>query len=369
MTTPYQACGPRLKRRSLLKLAFGASVGAVGGGVPTALSPAPARAQSPSTGKRELIMVTSWPKNSAGPGQAAERLASRIAELSEGKLVIKIMAAGSLVPALEVFDAVTGGSADMAHSASFYWQGKIAAASLFTTIPFGMTPLEQEAWLSQGDGQKLWQQSYDPFDLIPLAASNTGPSMAGWFHRPLHSLKDLVGMKIRMAGIGGAIFTAMGAQTMLIPPAEMVMSLSQGVVDGVEFLSPSIDIGFGLDKMASYYYGPGFTKPNGSAELIIARRVWDSFSPTQRSWFSVAARAEYQYSLAEASWQNSQALETLRAKGVEIAPLPTDIIAKAESIAAEQLNQLFAKDAKTLAIWQNYKQALTRLRGQEVYRS
>ena len=158
-------------------------------------APSVARAQT-----KRWRMVTSWPKRLPGPGMSAERVAERIKTLSGGRLDIAVHAAGEVVPAFEVLDAVGGGVAEMGHTASFYWQGKMPAAAFFTTVPFGLTPGEHVAWVDAGGGQALWDELYAPFGVKPFMGGNTGVCMGGWFRREIKGKADLSGMKIRSLG-------------------------------------------------------------------------------------------------------------------------------------------------------------------------
>ena len=135
-------------------------------------------------------MVTTWPKNFPGLGMAAENFADLAEKMSGGRLQVKVYGAGQLVPALETFDAVSQGTAEMGHSASYYWKGKTQTSALFTSVPFGLNAQEMNGWLHYGGGMKLWKELYEPFNLVPLAAGNTGVQMAGWFNREINSLED-----------------------------------------------------------------------------------------------------------------------------------------------------------------------------------
>ena len=151
-------------------------------------APSVARAQT-----KRWRMVTSWPKRLPGPGMSAERVAERIASLSGGRLAVSVSAAGEVVPAFEVLDAVGGGVAEIGHTASFFWQGKQPAANFFTTVPFGLTPNEHVAWVEAGGGQALWDELYRPFGVKPFMGGNTGVCMGGWFRREVKSLDDVRG--------------------------------------------------------------------------------------------------------------------------------------------------------------------------------
>src|SRR5258705_9950341 len=190
---------PKSNRRTLLRGGGLALLGAVA-------APAVARAQA-----LRWRMVTSWPKRRPGPGMSAERVAERISALSGGRLQITVQAAGEVVPAFEVLDAVGGSVAEMGHTAAFYWQGKEPAAAFYTTVPFGLTPLEHVAWVDAGGGQALWDELYAPFGGKPFMAGNTGVFMGGWFRRDMNGPQDLKGLKTRPLGLGGEVYRRLGA--------------------------------------------------------------------------------------------------------------------------------------------------------------
>jgi TRAP-type mannitol/chloroaromatic compound transport system substrate-binding protein len=336
-------------RRTALK----ASLAALG---TTALA-APAIA----SGRIEWKMVTSWPKNLPGPGVSAERLARSIERLSDGRLTIRLYAAGELVPPLECFDAVGGGTAEMAHTASLYWAGKMPAAPFFTSAPFGATPLEHLAWIDHGGGQALWDELYAPFGVKPLVAGNTGISMAGWFRRPVASLDDVKGLKIRIVGLGGEIWRRMGATPVALPPGEVFSAFQAGVVDAAELLAPNSDLAVGLHRVTRHYYGPGFDKPNGTGEALISLKAFRALPEDLRAIVTVAARDEHATALGQAEWMNAAALDTLvHIHGVEVAEMPADVVARARAVAADLYDEIAATDPLSGRIVASYRQALVR---------
>ncbi len=294
----------------------------------------------------ELKMVTSWPKNLPGPGVSAERLAKDIATLSGGRLRVKVYAAGELVGALAVFDAVQAGTAEMAHTASLFWGGKMPAAALFTAGPYGLTPLEHRAWLEQGGGQKLWDELYGQFGIKPFMCGNTGPSMGGWFRKPITSLDDLKGLKMRMPGLGGEILRRLGGTPVSLPPGEIQQALSSGAIDATEFLGPFSDMALGFYKVVKVYHYPAFHEPNGAGELLVSRKVWDKLDEELKRAIEVACSAEAARSLAEHTWRNAEALKVLKEKhGVQVLPYPEDVLKAARKVADEVLADLAQKDA------------------------
>ena len=221
-------------------------------------------------------MVTSWPKRLPGPGMSAERVAERIAALSGGRLQITVHAAGEVVPAFEVLDAVGGGVAEMGHTASFYWQGKKPAAAFFTTVPFGLTPGEHVAWVDAGGGQALWDELYAPFGVKPFMGGNTGVCMGGWFRREIKSARRREGPEDPLARARRRSLSPARRDAADHAAGEILTSLQSGVIDAAEFVGPGTDIALGLYRVAPFYYGPGFNKPNGTGECIVSLKAWEA---------------------------------------------------------------------------------------------
>ena len=323
----------------------------VAGGMSGALAaPSIARAQT-----RRWRMVTSWPKRLPGPGMSAERIAERIHALSGGRLQIAVHAAGEVVPAFEVLDAVGSGVAEMGHTAAFFWQGKDPAAAFYTTVPFGFTPSEHVAWVDSGGGQALWDELYAPFGAKPFMGGNTGVCMGGWFRRDINSLADMRGLKIRSLGLGGEVFRRLGATPQTTPPAEILTSLQSGVIDGAEFVGPGTDIALGLYRVAQLYYGPGFNKPNGTGECIVSRKVWDSLDSEFKAIVSHACAAEASFALAEMEKLNAEALAALTTRhGVTLKTFPSDLVTAARKTASDVLNEVAARSERSRKIHASY---------------
>jgi len=322
---------PKISRRNLVTVTAAAAAA-------TLAAPSIARAQT-----QKWRMVTSWPKRLPGPGLSAERVASRIKALSGGRIDITVYAAGEIVPAFGVLEAVGNGVADIGHTASFYWQGKMPAAAFFTTVPFGLTPAEHVAWIEAGGGQALWDELYAPFNVKPFMGGNTGVCMGGWFRRELKSLADLRGLKLRSLGLGGEIYRRLGATPQSTPPAEILLGLQSGVLDAAEFVGPGTDIALGLYRVAPFYYYPGFNKPNGTGECIVARKTWDALGDDLKAIVAHACAAEAAYALAEMERLNAEALKALTGEHkVTLAAFPPDMVDAARKTAHEVMGELFA---------------------------
>ena len=245
-----------------------------------------------------------------------------------------------------VLDAVGNGVADIGHTAAFYWQGKMPAAAFFTTVPFGLTPSEHVAWIDAGGGQALWDELYASFGVKPFMGGNTGVCMGGWFRRELKSLADLRGLKLRSLGLGGEVYRRLGATPQTTPPSEILTSLQSGVIDGAEFVGPGTDIALGLYRVAPFYYYPGFNKPNGTGECIVALKVWNALADDLKAIVAHACAAEANYALAEMERLNAQALEALVSQhNVKLTAFPGDLVDAARQQATDVVGGLASRDA------------------------
>lgn len=318
----------------------------------------------PARAAREWKMVTSWPRNFPGPGTSAQRLADRITALSNGEIAVRLYAAGELVPAFEVFDAVSRGASELGHSASFFWRGKARAAVFFTAVPFGFTPAENAAWVHWGGGQALWDELYAPFGIKGFMAGNSGMQMGGWFRREIRGLDDLKGLKYRMPGLGGEALRRLGVVAVALAPGEILPALQSGAIDGAEFLGPWSDLAFGFHKVAPYYYWPGFHEPNGTSECLVNRRAFEALPVHLKAVIEAACAAENDLAMAEAEWNNAQALEILATRhGVKLRRFPPEVLRALRSASAEVLAEFAAGDPLSARIYESYATALRRFDG------
>ncbi|MBA5777735.1 TRAP transporter substrate-binding protein [Stappia sp. F7233] len=343
--------GAVTRRRMLALSAAGAGAGLA--------APAVAQSTQPTI---EWKMVTSWPKDLPGPGITAQRIADQIALMSSGRLRIRLFAAGELVPPLEVFDAVSSGTAQMGHSASFFWQGKIPASVFFTAVPFGLLPLEHITWVEQGGGQALWDELYAPFGVRPLMAGNTGVQMGGWFKKELTGLDDLKGLKIRMPGLGGEVMRRLGATPVSLPPGELFGALQSGLIDATEFLGPWSDTAMGFHKVAKFYYAPGFHEPNGTGEALFNTVAFEGLPDDLKAIVRDVCRAENARSLAESEWMNAGQLAALQQDhGVQIRIFPKDVLDALRSTSEDVVASVAQLDPLSARVVESFQQARARL--------
>jgi len=301
-------------------------------------------------------LVTSWPKNYPGLGTAPENFARMVERMSDGRLKIRVYGAGELVPALEVFDTVSQGTAEMGHAAAYYWKGKSVAAPFFTAIPFGLNAQEMNGWLHYGGGLELWREAYAPFNLIPFAAGSTGVQMGGWFNREINSMADLKGLKMRIPGIGGEVMTRAGAQSVTIAGGDLYTSMQTGVIDATEWVAPYNDMALGFHQVAKYYYYPGWQEPGPILELVVNKDAFESLPEDLQAMVEVAARAVNQDMLDEYTARNNAALTELVDKhGVVVRQFPREVIDRLREISAVVLEEIAASDPLAARVYASQK--------------
>ncbi len=286
--------------------------------------------------KRKLTMVTTWPKGLPGLYTAAERLAARVKELTEGSLDISVFGAGELSPALQAFDDVASGAADMYHGAEYYWQSKSPAFSFFTAVPMGMTANELMGWIDFGGGQQLWEELSGQYGVIAFQGANTGQQMGGWFRKEINTLEDFKGLKMRMPGLGGQVIRELGGSAETIAGGEIYQALQTGQIDATEWVGPWNDLALGFYQQAEYYYGPGFHEPGSSLSCGMNRNVWDSLTGTEQAAIRVACNEANHLSLGEFTYQNSMSLKVLTQEhNVKLRTFTPEILSRMDEISKD----------------------------------
>ena len=303
----------------------------------------------------EWSCVTSWPPKYPGLGIAVDNFAARVEAASNERLKIKVYGGGELVPAFEAFDAVSRGTVEMGHDASYYHKGKVASAQFFTAIPFGMNAAELSGWLHYGGGLELWRELYAPFNIVPFPCGNTGVQMGGWFNREINSVDDLKGLKMRIPGLGGEVIRRAGATPITMPGSEIFTSLQTGAIDATEWVGAYNDVAFGLHKAASYYYYPGWQEPGAGLELMINSDAWASLPPDLQALVELAAQAITTDMLAEYTHGNALALQQLIDNpDIDVRPFPDDVLRVLKSHTQDIVDELSASDPAWKKIAESY---------------
>ncbi len=280
-------------------------------------------------------MATSWPTSLDTMYGGAVAMAERVGEMSDGYFQITPHAAGELVPGLKVLDAVQEGLAECGHTASYYYIDKNPAFAFGSSVPFGLSAQQQNAWLYEGGGNKAMNRLFGQFDILGFPAGNTGPQMGGWFKQRVNTVADLRGLNMRIPGLGGQVMKALGVNAQALPGGEIFPALEGGAIDAAEWVGPYDDEKLGLWKVAKYYYHPGWWEPGTSLHVFVNRKIWEALPRAYQQMFHTAASEVNIEILARYDERNGDALRRLVAEGVTLVPYGEDILNAAEQASFE----------------------------------
>ncbi|MCF6300435.1 MAG: TRAP transporter substrate-binding protein [Proteobacteria bacterium] len=342
-----------MKRRNILK-------GVVLGSALTSLAGCKEKDSSDClTGSEQKFkwkMVTAWPKNFPGLGVGANFLAESINKMSGGRLTVTVYGSNELVPAFEVFDAVSAGTAQMGHSASYYWKGKLPEAQFFGAVPFGMNAHEMNAWLYHGGGLELWREAYEPFNLIPFPAGQTGVQMGGWFNREINSLEDIKGLVMRIPGLAGEVLHRAGGTPQTLPGTELFTALQTGTIDATEWVGPYNDLAFGLYQAAQFYYYPGWHEPTACLECIINKESFAELPEDLQYIVRQATMAANQNMLSDFMANNQRSLDVLlNEHKVKLREFPPEVLQEFKKYSKQVLAELGQSSELAMRIYNSYK--------------
>lgn len=337
-----------MKRRQFL------TTGAAAAGAATAA--ATVSAPAISQGRKELKLVTSFPKNFPGLGTSAARVARRITAATGGRVTVRLFDAGELVPAFGVFDAVSEGNAEMYFSAEYYFPNKSQAFNFFTAVPFGMTHLETWAWLLHGGGYELWRELHAQFGMVPFIGPSTGVQMGGWLNKPIARLDDYKGVKFRMPGLGGEVLRELGVAVVNLPGGEIFPALQAGTIDGSEWVGPWHDLAFGFHRVVKHYHWPGFHEPGTTISIVANKRFWESLSAEDREIVQAIIEAEVFVQSAEYDGLSPGSLDTLVTKhGVQLHKFPDSLLIELGKVSSDVVGTVGASDPFVQKVWDSYR--------------
>ena len=319
-------------------------------------------AQEDSTGAPNVLtarqyrwkMVTTWPPNFPILGEACSKYAGLVEQLSGGRIRIRVYGGNELVPALEAFDTVRTGGAEIGSGAAYYWAGKAPAAQFFASVPFGMNAQQLNAWVIGGGGIELWEELYRDFNLVPMAGGNTGVQMGGWFNREINSLDDLKGLKMRIPGLGGKVLEKAGGAPVLLAGGEIYTGLERGVLDATEWLGPYHDTLMGFHDIAKYYYTPGWHEPGTMLEYFVNKEIYDKLPSDLQAILQTASAWSNIWVLSQMEAKNAEALTTLLEKGVSIRKFPREMLAQLRQYTAEVIGEITASDPFSRRVYESY---------------
>ena len=303
--------------------------------------------------KVTLKLATSWPAHFPIMGTGVDTFAKRCFELSGGTLEIKVFPKNILVPALQVFDATSAAQIDAFHSGVYYWKGKNPAFSIFGGMPLGLTSEEMITWFKFAGGYELWREMYGKFNLYPLIGGTTGPQMGGWFKKPIKSLDDLKGLKMRIPGLGGEVMKKLGVNPVLLPAGEIYTSLERGTIDATEWVGPALDSMMGFAKAAPYYY-TGWHEPGSILELTFNKARWEKLSPEHQAIITAASEEMTGNMLQEFRYKNAKALQELP-KNVQIKTFPKEMMDAAKTALKEVLYDESSKSSDFKRVLESYE--------------
>ncbi|NJL82056.1 MAG: TRAP transporter substrate-binding protein [Chloroflexaceae bacterium] len=302
-------------------------------------------------------MVTSWPQSLSNTIYGGATLVcDRVREMTDGRFTIEPYVAGEIVPGLEVLDAVQNGTVQCGHTASYYYVGKNPALGFGTTMPFGLTAQQQNAWLYHGGGLEAMQALYADFNVINFPAGNTGAQMGGWFKREISTVQDLNGLKMRIPGLGGKVMAELGVNVQVIPGGEIFLALDRGAVDAAEWVGPYDDEKLGLHKAAPYYYYPGWWEPGATLEVQVNRSEWDKLPQEYQEIFKTAAKEANLNMLAQYDALNQASLQKLLAGGTKLIAYSPEILKAAQAVAFDIYETSAAQNASFKTVYDNWNQ-------------
>jgi len=307
------------------------------------------------SGKRyEWKLVTTWPPNFPVLGDTCKVFADLVEKMSGGRMIIRVFGGGELVPALESFDAVRSGAAEIGHGSPYYWSGKSPAAQFFATVPFGMNAQQVMAWINSGGGQELWEELYGKFGLLPVLGGNTGVQMGGWFNKAIEKVEDLKGLKMRIPGLGGNVLSKAGGSPVLLAGGEIYTSLERGVIDATEWLGPFHDTLMGFQEIARYYYAPGWHEPGTSLEFFFNRDKFAELTPDLQEILRAAAAYAHLWCFTTMEAKNSEAMATLVKRNIEIRQFPEEVIQELRRLTEEVIQEMVETDPFTKRVYASY---------------
>ncbi len=317
-----------MDRRSFIK---NASVAAGGAAAATTLA-APAVAHA----RKEMVIVSSWPRDFPGLGLSAQRMAQRITDMTEGRITTQYFASGERVGGFDVFDEVASGNAQAYNSADYYWKGKHPGWAFFTSVPFGLTYTEQSAWINHLGGQELWDELAGEFGLKALPCGNTGVQMGGWFNKEIETADDLKGLKMRIPGLGGDVMAKVGASPVSLPGSQIYENLVSGAIDATEWVGPYNDFFLKFYEAAKYYYYPGMHEPGGFISMGMNQGWWSDLPKDLKMQIEAACVMECEIMMSELNAKNAEYLQKLITEhGVQLREFSDEIY---ESFAAARTN-------------------------------
>ncbi len=283
-------------------------------------------------------LASSFPKSLDTIWGAADDIAKMVGEMSGGKFVISTHAGGELMPALGIVDGVQNGTVECGHTAPYYYFGKDETFGLGCAVPFSLNSRQMTAWMYEGNGGKLMREFYKGYNIINFPAGNTGAQMGGWYRKEIKSVADIKGLKFRVGGFAGKVITRMGGVPTSIPGGEIYQALEKGTIDAAEWVGPYDDQKLGFNKVAPFYYYPGWWEGGPELDLFVNDKAYAALSAENKAILEAACAYAHVNMQAKYDARNPAALKQLVGAGTKVLPFPTDVmdLAFKESMALYQ---------------------------------
>jgi len=313
---------------------------------------APAIAQSAPTIKWRL--TSSFPKSLDTIYGGAEVLSKRLAAMTGGKFTVQVFAAGEVAPGLQALDVTQNGTVECCHTCSYYYVGKDKAFGFGTSVPFGMNARQLNAWVYFGGGDKILNDFYSNYNVVHFLGGNTGVQMGGWFRKEINTLADVKGVKMRIAGLGGTVFSALGMVTQQIAGSDIYPALEKGTIDAAEWVGPYDDEKLGFYKVAKNYYFPGWWEPGPGINFFINKDAWAKLPKEYQAAFEAAAYEANVTMMAEYDYKNPLALRRLVGQGVKLKKYSNEIVEAAYKAAVQIYNDESGKNPGFKKIYTEY---------------
>ncbi|MBI3504712.1 MAG: TRAP transporter substrate-binding protein [Proteobacteria bacterium] len=323
------------------------------------LAAAPLAAPAIAQGVVRWRMVSSFPKSLDTIYGAAEILAKRVTESSGGKFEIRVFAAGEIVPGLQVLDAVQAGTVECGHTANYYYVGKDPTFAFDTAIPFGLNSRQQTAWMYAGGGQQAMAELFKAYNCVQMPCGNTGAQMGGWFRKEIKTGADFEGVKMRIGGFAGQVLQKLGLVPQQLAAGDIYPALEKGTIDAAEWVGPYDDEKLGFNKVAKYYYYPGFWEGGPQLSAIINDKAWDSLSAENKSIFQAASWEAHVAMQAKYDAQNPAALRRLVAGGTQLRRFNNETLLACLKAANELYEETSAKNPLFKKIYESWSRFRT----------
>ena len=300
-------------------------------------------------------MTTSWPRSLDTIFGGAQTICDRVAAMTNSRFTITPYSAGEIVGGLEVLDAVQQGTVQCGHTASYYYVGKNSALAFGTSVPFGLTAQQQNAWYYHGGGLEIMHKLYSDFNIINFPAGNSGVQMGGWFRQEINTVSDLNGLSMRIPGFGGEVMKKLGVNAQVLPGGEIYLALERGALDAAEWVGPYDDQKLGLQKAAKYYYYPGWWEPGPTFEVQINLNEWNKLPKEYQEVLKTVAYQANISMLAQYDALNGVALAELIAGGTELRPYSQEILQAAQKAAVEFYEEKATQDTTFKEVYEQWK--------------